>query len=186
MDNLFCDAGNLKRSWTNTVIPDEWMIFYSVLFIIIRTTIDQKQTQCINTTEEIKDLATENEVFENENADNNDDSCNDNNSNMSSDNIRTTKRKHGTQSMEQLNTQFACHFQITYYKLINFRHRTPLHFIMENSIYNKTQSKGIIADLTTVEVTISYKQMKRQRGLLPREYFVMQLIKRNTHNESFL
>lgn len=57
---------------------------------------------------------------------------------------------------------------------------------MENSIYNKTQSKGIIADLTTVEFTISYKQMKRQRGLLPREYFVMQLIKRNTHNESFL
>ena len=162
------------------------MIFYLVLFIIIRITLNQKQTQCIKTAKEIKDIANENEVSENENAHDDDDSCNNDSSDMSSDNIRTTKRKHGSQSMEQLNTQLACHFQITYYKLINCRHKTPWHFIIANSIYNKTQSKGIVTDLTTVKITISHKQMKRQRRLLSREYFVMQLTQRNTHNKSFL
>ena len=162
------------------------MIFYLVLSIIIRITLNQKQTQCIKTAKEIKDIANENEVSENENAHDYDDSCNNDSSDMSSDNIRTTKRKHGSQSMEQLNTQLACHFQITYHKLINCRHKTPLHFIIANSIYNKTQSKGIVTDLTTVKITISHKQMKRQRRLLSREYFVMQLTQRNTHNKSFL
>lgn len=162
------------------------MIFYLVLSIIIRITLNQKQTQCIKTAKEIKDIANENEVSENENAHDDDDSCNNDSSDMSSDNIRTTKRKHGSQSMEQLNTQLACHFQITYHKLINCRHKTPLHFIIANSIYNKTQSKGIVTDLTTVKITISHKQMKRQRRLLSREYFVMQLTQRNTHNKSFL
>ena len=162
------------------------MIFYLVLSIIIRITLNQKQTQCIKTAKEIKDIANENEVSENENAHDDDDSCNNDSSDMSSDNIRTTKRKHGSQSMEQLNTQLACHFQITYHKLINCRHKTPLHFIIANSIYNKTQIKGIVTDLTTVKITISHKQMKRQRRLLSREYFVMQLTQRNTHNKSFL
>ena len=162
------------------------MIFYLVLSIIIRITLNQKQTQCIKTAKEIKDIANENEVSENENAHDDDDSCNNDSSDMSSDNIRTTKRKHGSQSMEQLNTQLACHFQITYHKLINCRHKTPLHFIIANSIYNKTQSKGIVTDLTTVKITISHKQMKRQRRLLSREYFVMQLTQQNTHNKSFL
>ena len=162
------------------------MIFYLVLSIIIRITLNQKQTQCIKTAKEIKDIVNENEVSENENAHDDDDSCNNDSSDMSSDNIRTTKRKHGSQSMEQLNTQLACHFQITYHKLINCRHKTPLHFIIANSIYNKTQSKGIVMDLTTVKITISHKQMKRQRRLLSREYFVMQLTQRNTHSKSFL
>ena len=41
-------------------IPDKWMIFYSALYNIRRITIDQKQTPCTNTTEEIEDATNEN------------------------------------------------------------------------------------------------------------------------------
>ena len=68
--------------------------------------------------------------------------------------------------MELLNAQLACHFQFSYYKLTPGRHKTPLHFMMANSVYNKTYSKGIITDLNTIRVTISYRQVKRQRRLL--------------------
>ena len=44
---------------------------------------------------------------------------------MYNDDIIATKRKHTTQSMEQLNTQLVCHFQISYYKLTLGRHKTP-------------------------------------------------------------
>ena len=42
--------------------------------------------------------------------------------------------------MEELSTQLACHFQITYYKLTNGRHKTPLKIMMDNSVYGKTHS----------------------------------------------
>lgn len=57
LDDIFCDAENLKRSWKNTIISSEWMIFYSGLFNIKRITMDQKQTPCTNTTEKIEDVA---------------------------------------------------------------------------------------------------------------------------------
>ena len=70
---------------------------------------------------------------------------------MNSDSI-TTKRKLATQSMEQANTQFACHFQIIYYELIHGRHQTPLQIMMANFIYQETYGKHIINDLITVGV----------------------------------
>ena len=83
--------------------------------------------------------------WENEGSDANDDddSCNDDNSNMNSDNIITTEKEHTMQSMEQWNTQLACHIQIIYYTLTHVRHKTPLQ-IMMNYIYGKTRSKCII------------------------------------------
>ena len=42
---------------------------------------------------------------------------------MNSDNIITNEEKHATWSIEQLNTQRACHFQITYYKSTHARHK---------------------------------------------------------------
>ena len=59
---------------------------------------------------------------------------------MKSHNIITAKRKHITWSMEELSTQLPCHFQITYHKLTNGRHKTPLKIMMANSIYGKTHS----------------------------------------------
>ena len=56
LDDIFCDAENLRRSWKNTIISSEWMIFYSGLFNIKRITMDQKQTPCTNTTEKIEDI----------------------------------------------------------------------------------------------------------------------------------
>ena len=73
--------------------------------------------------------------------------------------------------MEQLNTQLACHFQIIYYKLTHGSHKTPLQIMMTNSIYRKTRSKGIITDLTTAEVTITYREMKIKRRLLSQYKF---------------
>ena len=32
LDDTFCDAKNLKRSWKNKIIPDKWMIFYFSVF----------------------------------------------------------------------------------------------------------------------------------------------------------
>ena len=55
------------------------------------------------------------------------------------------------------------HFQITYYKLTHGKHKTSLQIMMANSIYGKTSSKGIITDLNTARVTISYIELKKQR-----------------------
>lgn len=69
------------------------------------------------------------------------DICDDDSSNMKSNNKISTKRKHRTMSVEQLSTQLAFHFQITYYKLTHGKHKTPLQIMMENSIYPKTRRK---------------------------------------------
>ena len=63
------------------------MIFYLTLFNTGRTTINQKQTPCTNTTERVEDTTCENEASD---ADNDDDSCDDHNSHMNSDKIITT------------------------------------------------------------------------------------------------
>ena len=58
------------------------------------------------------------------------------------------------------------YFQITYYKLTYGKHKTSLQIMKANSIYEKTRSKGIITNLNTAGVTISYTELKRQRRLL--------------------
>ena len=40
--------------------------------------------------------------------------------------------------MEQLNTQFACHFQITYYKLTHGTYKSPLQIMMPDSFFRKS------------------------------------------------
>lgn len=86
-----------------------------------------------NTTKEIN-VANKNEGFD---TNVNFDICDDDSSNMKSNNKISTKGKHRTLSVEQLSTQVACHFQITYYELTHGKHKTPLQIMMENSIYTK-------------------------------------------------
>ena len=57
--------------------------------------------------------------------------------------------------MEQLNTQFTCHFQITYYKLTHGTHKTPLQIMMPDSFFEKARIQVITTDLNFVGATIS-------------------------------
>ena len=41
--------------------------------------------------------------------------------------------------MKKLNTQLAYHFQITYYKLIHGRHKTPLQIMMTILFWKNTK-----------------------------------------------
>ena len=83
---------------------------------------------------------------------------------MNSDNIITNEEKHAKWSIEQLNTQRACHFQITYYKSTHARHKIQLQTMMEIYIYREKYRNCI--GLKTIAVTISNGEMKRQIILL--------------------
>ena len=108
------------------------MIFCSMLFNIRRILIDQKQILRTNATDVTKKSHGSDAYY--------DDGLDNGESSMKSHNIITAKRKHITRSMEELSTQLACHFQITYYKLTNGRHKTPLKIMMAKSVYGKTHS----------------------------------------------
>ena len=108
------------------------MIFCSMLFNIRRILIDQKQIPRTNATDVTKRTHGSDAYY--------DDGLDNGKSSMKSHNIITVKTKHITRSMEELSIQLACHFQITYHKLTNGRHKTPLKIMMANSIYGKTHS----------------------------------------------
>ena len=108
------------------------MIFCSMLFNIRRILIDQKQIPRTNATDVTKRTHGSDAYY--------DDGLDNGKSSMKSHNIITAKTKQITRSMEELSTQLACHFQITYHKLTNGRHKTPLKIMIANSIYGKTHS----------------------------------------------
>ena len=189
LDDSFCDAPSLKRSWENTAIPDDWMTFYSALFNIRRITIDKKQKPCVISTKAMFDDDSENEQSDSDddysdidsddediNSDYNDlngetssdESENEGESQVdekNDDDTSNNKTAKIMKSLKKLKNQLSAHFQITYYKLTHGTHKTPLQILTADSVYGRTRSKGIITNLNFIGATTSYTEMKRQRNL---------------------
>ena len=80
--------------------------------------------------------------------------------------VLLNKSNNDTRSRKRVCVQLRCLYQIMYYRFSHGKRKTPLQVMMGESIYGKTRSKGLISNLNTVGVTVSYYEVKRHRRLL--------------------
>lgn len=136
LDDKFCDAKELQKSWENTEIPDVLLNFFSSLFQISKSQMLQVETSPTG-------------IVDDEDNDGSDDTFN------------GTASK-----VKQHAMQLSCLFQIIYYKLHNGSKKTPLHMMTGHSIYDRCKSKELITSMNRVGVSISYSEVLRARNLL--------------------
>lgn len=142
LDDRFCDVDDLKKSWKETTIPDEWLTFYSSLFRISKALLlRMKGMQMVDEDED--DDSDENEDTE---------GCD--------------ESKNKFKSAEKQYMQLYSLFQTTYYKMMHGRKKTPLHVMIGQGTYGKTRSRELLTTLNKIGVSISYCEARRLRNLL--------------------
>ena len=142
LDNKFCDAEELRHSWENNPMPDEWLTFYSALYDIpksLMAKIEMMQISADNDDVDSDEHDDVGSVLQDE------------------DDLWAVKNRH---------SQLNCHFQMAYNHIHHSRKKTPLHTMLGQYIYGKTRSKELLTTLNRIGISNSYNEVKRLRNLM--------------------
>ena len=121
LGDKFCDANDLRQSWTNTPLPEALLRFFGVLF--------KFDPQSFYDTRTIKESTI---VDEEEEEDDDDDN----------DNEEDKDVAENVQGMSDLKRRkIRVLHQIMYFNVHNDTKRTPLHILNAQSIHDKCKSK---------------------------------------------
>lgn len=142
LDDRFCDAEELRHSWENNPMPDEWLTFFSALYSIPKSLMAKMKMMQMPTEEEDAD-------------------CDD-----GDDDEDTLPEEENSWAVKNHHSQLNCHFQVAYNHIHHGRRRTPLHTMLGQYIYGKTRSKALLTTLNRVGISTSYNEVKRSRNLM--------------------
>ena len=140
LDDRFCDADELQRSWETIVMPDVWLTLYASVYHIPKS----------------KLLKIKMVQMPDDESDGND----------SDDEDGAPPEKEIEWTVPNWNAQLHSEFQMTYYRMHHGQRTTPLHSMIGQSINNKTRSKGILTILNRIGVSRSYNEVRRARNVL--------------------
>ena len=140
LEDKVCDASELRKSWNDTHIPDEWLTFYSAVDRVPKSTIARvNEIQLIPGADDAKVNSDDEE--ENEGV-------------LCGDDI--------SRKCEQI----KCQFQIHYYQIHGGRKTVPLQTLVGQSEYAKTRSKEAITLHNRLGTSESYKKVKKRRDIM--------------------
>lgn len=131
LQDRFCDANDLERSWYDMDIPEPLLRFFSVLF---NFDVDAYRNTCLRGLDIIGD---DNEVNQD-------------------DDVESK-----AQVSESRCRQIQALFQIMYYNLHCGRKRTPLHILNSQVIHNTCKSANLIKSFNRFGLCSSYDELLR-------------------------
>ena len=148
LGDKFCDANDLRQSWTNTPLPEVLLRFFGVLF--------KFDPQSFYDTRTIKEstIVDEEEEEEEEEDDDYDDE---------EDKDEAEENVQGMSDMKRRKIRVL--HQIMYFNVHNGTKRTPLHILNAQSIHDKCKSKELITSFNhygLAKVQVSKDQEKAQ------------------------
>ena len=146
LEDRVCDASELRRSWNDTHIPDEWLTFYSAVDRIPKSTIAR-----VNEIQLIPDA--------------DDDKAN------SDDEEENEEVLYGYDISRKCE-QIKCQFQIHYYQIHGGRKTVPLQTLVGQSEYAKNRSKESITLHNRLGTSESYKKVKKRRYIM-KQYTIL-------------